>query len=270
MIGYGANGRRMNLRFDIGRTELYTSGTQRARILTEGWVASQVYCPNCGHSSLARYANNNPVGDFHCVRCGEDYELKSQRSRFGAKVVDGAYKAMMQRLGGATNPNLLLLNYAADKLCVTDLVIVPKHFFTPDLIEERAALPSTARRAGWIGCRILLDQIPDAGRITVIRNGAVEPKGEVISRWRQTLFLRGQASLAEKSWLIHVMKCIERIGKRQFALNEVYAFEDELKLAYPGNQHIRAKIRQRLQVLRDNGFIEFLGRGTYRIVGTRG
>lgn len=111
----------MDLHFETSRADGYISGLQRARILTEGWVASQVYCPNCGYSQMARYANNNPVGDFHCVRCGEDYELKSQRRRFGVKVVDGAYKAMMQRLRGATNPNLLLLNYAADRLCVTDL-----------------------------------------------------------------------------------------------------------------------------------------------------
>ena len=61
------------------------------------------------------------------------------------------------------------------------------------------------------------------------------------------------------------MRCIERIGKNQFTLDEVYAFEDELKAAYPGNSHIRAKIRQRMQVLRDNGYLEFLGRGNYRL-----
>lgn len=34
---------------------------------------------------------------------------------------------------------------------------------------------------------------------------------------------------------------------------------------YPENQHIRAKIRQQMQVLRDEGFIEFLGNGEYRL-----
>jgi len=34
---------------------------------------------------------------------------------------------------------------------------------------------------------------------------------------------------------------------------------------HPKNKHIPDKIRQQLQVLRDHGIIEFLGRGEYRI-----
>ncbi|MGI0085759.1 MAG: DpnI domain-containing protein, partial [Nitrososphaerales archaeon] len=33
----------------------------------------------------------------------------------------------------------------------------------------------------------------------------------------------------------------------------------------PNNAHIRDKIRQQLQVLRDMGLIEFLGSGSYRL-----
>ena len=36
-------------------------------------------------------------------------------------------------------------------------------------------------------------------------------------------------------------------------------------IAIPGNRHVRDKIRQQLQVLRDLGFMEFLGGGRYRI-----
>ncbi len=246
----------------------YTSGLQRARVTTEPWVANQIYCPNCGNCHIIRYANNNEVGDFYCPACKEDYELKSQRSRFGAKVVDGAYPAMMRRLTGNSNPNLFLLNYDAKSLTVTNLLIVPKHFFTAEIIEERKPLPHTAKRAGWIGCRILLHAIPHFGRIPLIQNGIIEPKADVLARWQQTLFLRRQRDLGTKGWLLHVMRCIERIGKSQFSLEEVYAFEDELQSAYPGNRHIRAKIRQRLQVLRDNGYIDFLGDGLYRLRST--
>ena len=243
----------------------YTSGLQRARVMTEPWVASQVYCPNCGNCHIIRYANNKEVSDFYCPACNEDYELKSQRSRFGAKVSDGAYPAMMRRLTGNSNPNLFLLNYDARSLVVTNLVIVPKHFFTAEIIEERKPLPPTARRAGWIGCRILLQEIPHFGRISLIQNGTIEPKASVLARWQQTLFLRNQRDLGAKGWLVHVMRCIERIGKSQFSLEEVYAFEGELRSAYPGNRHVRAKIRQQLQVLRDNGCIDFLGDGSYRL-----
>ena len=33
---------------------------------------------------------------------------------------------------------------------------------------------------------------------------------------------------------------------------------------HPDNRHVRDKIRQQLQVLRDLGLVEFLGRGRYR------
>ena len=33
---------------------------------------------------------------------------------------------------------------------------------------------------------------------------------------------------------------------------------------HPDNHHIKDKIRQQLQMLRDNGIIEFIGRGHYR------
>ncbi|QYX55774.1 hypothetical protein K1T73_11855 [Roseovarius sp. SCSIO 43702] len=57
----------------------------------------------------------------------------------------------------------------------------------------------------------------------------------------------------------------EPCGKEEFTLAEIYAFEDRLSQVYPGNNNVRPKIRQQLQVLRDNGFLEFLGAGRYRL-----
>lgn len=118
-----------------------------------------------------------------------------------------------------------------------------------------------------MGCRILLQSIPQAGRIAIIRNGVIEAKADVLAKWRRTLFLRAQRDLEAKGWLVHVMRCIELLGKSRFSLDEVYGFESELSNAYPGNRHIKAKIRQKLQVLRDNGYLEFVGRGIYKLSG---
>ena len=61
------------------------------------------------------------------------------------------------------------------------------------------------------------------------------------------------------------MKCVESLGKREFTLDEVYAFEGHLGGLYPGNQNVKPKIRQQLQYLRDRGFIDFVSRGNYRL-----
>ncbi len=50
-----------------------------------------------------------------------------------------------------------------------------------------------------------------------------------------------------------------------FTIGEVYDFETELQQVYPGNRNVRAKLRQILQELRDEGTLEFLQQnGTYR------
>lgn len=68
-----------------------------------------------------------------------------------------------------------------------------------------------------------------------------------------------------RGWTLTVMKCIDRLDKKDFLLDDVYKFEEELKRAYPGNKHIKDKIRQQLQILRDKGYLEFIGRGKYRL-----
>lgn len=53
----------------------------------------------------------------------------------------------------------------------------------------------------------------------------------------------------------------------EFTLREFYDFaEDALAAQYPNNNHVRAKIRQVLQRLRDAGEIKFVdGQGNYRV-----
>jgi type II restriction enzyme len=253
----------MKLGFEEAQSP-YDSGSQSARFWTEKWVERSLYCPNCGNVRLDKFPNNRPAADFLCVSCKEEFELKSQKTKFGAKVLDGAYRTMCERLAASNNPNFLFMNYDLKAMGVVDLFIVPKHFFVPEILEKRKPLAETARRAGWIGCNILLNQIPDAGKIFFVRHSQPIDKASVLSQWQRTLFLRDETSDA-KGWLIEVMRCVEMLGKREFDLNEVYSFEQRLSGIFPNNQNVRPKIRQQLQVLRDKGYLDFVDRGTYRL-----
>jgi hypothetical protein len=253
----------MKLGFEETQTP-YASGSQSARAWTERWVRDWVYCPNCASPKISAFPNNVPVADFFCDSCKEEFELKSQKSTFGAKVLDGSFKTKCDRLAADNNPNLFLLNYDLKKLSVLNLFVVPKHFFVREIIEERKPLAPTARRAGWVGSRILLSQIPQSGKIYIVRSGELEPKASVLSKWKRTLFLRGQAQEA-RGWLIEVMKCVEATGKKEFQIDDIYAFEDQLSLLYPENRNVRPKIRQQLQFLRDHGYLDFVSRGYYRL-----
>lgn len=68
-----------------------------------------------------------------------------------------------------------------------------------------------------------------------------------------------------KGWLLETWECVNRIPKREFTLDDIYAFIPELQGRHPHNQHIDAKLRQKLQVLRDKGELDFLDyNGTYQ------
>jgi hypothetical protein len=258
-----ANVENMKLGFEETQKS-YASGSQSARALTEQWVQMWVYCPNCGSPKIKAFPNNSPVADFYCAACNDEYELKSQKNAFGRKVLDGSFRTKCERLAASNNPNLFLLNYDLKELRVTNFLVVPKHFFAREIIEERKPLGPNARRAGWIGSNILLSQIPESGKIFIVREGQPESRDAVLAKWQRTLFLRDQRPEA-RGWLIEVMKCVEAIGRQEFALDDVYAFEDRLSRLYPGNQNVKPKIRQQLQFLRDQGYLDFVSKGYYRL-----
>jgi type II restriction enzyme len=60
-----------------------------------------------------------------------------------------------------------------------------------------------------------------------------------------------------------ILQCVNRINLLQFTLEDMYKYENELKIKHPQNNNIKPKIRQQLQFLRDKGFVEFLGNGKY-------
>jgi type II restriction enzyme len=256
----------LNLNFDTGIASNYSSNSQKIRILTEDWVYRIVFCPNCGEKDILKYPNNRPVADFFCSKCDEDYELKSKKGEVGKKIVDGAYSTMIERLNSNSNPNFFLLSYDNNSQSVTNFLCVPKHFFTPKLIEKRRPLAPTARRAGWIGCNILLDNIPESGKVYFVRNGIQLPQNSVLDKWKQTLFLRQEQKLTGKSWMIDILLMIEKIGKIEFTLEDIYGYESELAQLHPENNHIKDKIRQQLQLLRDKNYLMFVNRGVYRLI----
>lgn len=248
---------------DEQRALWYKSNSQKARVLTEFWTWENIFCPACGEN-ISQYENNRPVADFYCKKCSEDFELKSGMNLW-KKITDGAYGTMIERLKSDNNPNFFFLNYSKD-FQIKNFVVIPKHYFTQEIIEKRKPLPITAKRAGWIGCNILLEPIPESGKIFYIKNGDERKKQDVLSDWSRTLFLRQKTQQEAKWWMLDVMRCIEILHKKEFELKELYDFELALAQKYPNNNFIKDKIRQQLQNLRDVWYLEFLERGKYRIL----
>ena len=190
--------------------------------------------------------------------------MKSKESKTAAispKITDGAYATMIERITSFRNPHLFVMTYA--NMAVNNLLIIPKFFFVPDIIEKRKPLADTAQRAGWVGCNIEIGSIPESGKIFIVKNGQQEDKSHVVEQYQRTLLLQ-KTRIDSRGWLMDVLKCVERIPEDNFSLDEVYAFVGELQLKHPDNNHVHDKIRQQLQFLRDKGFIQFYGGGRYR------
>jgi len=248
------------LNFALGHQ--YRSESQKARVISEAWTESNAFCCSCG-GGLVRGKNNARVLDFTCVECQNGYELKSTRGNFTSKLPDGAFTAMMARLSDTSSPDFLFLSYDVKSFRVTNFFAVPTCFLDATVIEKRKPLSPHARRAGWVGCNLVMNRIPDAGKVFYIKDGEILKRSAVLEAWGRTAFLRRKADLEARGWTLEILRDIQSLNARVFTLKEMYDFEPQLKRQFPNNNFIRAKIRQQLQVLRDAGLILFEGRGRY-------
>ncbi|MDZ4141924.1 MAG: DpnI domain-containing protein [Methylotenera sp.] len=248
---------------DISLARDYKSPSQVAKILTENWIAQESYCPSC-LNTLTQAKANSRVLDFICKSCEFDFELKSKKGIFSKKITDGAYGAMIERLAKPNSPHFFFMNYSPD-FKVQNLIAVPAYFIQPSFIERRKPLSENAKRAGWVGCNILSEKIPNAGKVVLIENSIILDREKVKLKWSQTNFLQTILSINSRSWTIDVLSCIEKLDSVNFSLKQLYFFESELAQKHPKNKHIKDKIRQQLQILRDKGLVEFVSPGFYKL-----
>ena len=254
----------MHLNLPRGGLEDYKSASQRARVATEAWGESNLYCANCSSPSLRSAPPNTPAIDYVCPACNSPFQLKSQSRPFSYRLTDAAYDKMLEAIEQRRTPNLLVLHYQPERWRVWNLILVPQFAFSRSVLERRKPLGSSARRAGWVGCNILLGNIPPDAKIPIVRDGSPASPAEVRALYARLRPI-GKLDLEKRGWTLDVLNVVRTLGKQEFFLADVYAFEDELFRLHRANRHIRDKIRQQLQVLRDLDFVEFLGGGEYRL-----
>ena len=71
------------------------------------------------------------------------------------------------------------------------------------------------------------------------------------------------------TWRDMVLDCVQDLcdkkKSREFSLSEIYRYENEIREYYPDNNHIYEKIRQQLQVLRNEDILTFIdNNGNYK------
>ena len=250
---------------DISLKLGYSSPAQQARRISEDWVGRNGYCLRCDSELLTATTANTKSCDFRCAVCSHGYELKSKCGAFGTRVVDGAYGAMVNTIRNGMTPTFLLLEYSKS-WSISSFTAIHHSLITEESIIPRKPLSSTAKRAGWVGCNILLPEIAADGKINMVRGGKAEPRDSSRAAFRR---LERVAILPvdQRRWAATVLNTIHKVPTSVFHLRELYAFESIFKTVFPANNNIKPKIRQQLQVLRDAGLLRFLGDGMYELTG---
>jgi type II restriction enzyme len=164
-------------------------------------------------------------------------------------------------------PSFLLMEYSL-AWEVQALTAVHHSLITQDCIEERRALASTARRAGWIGCNLILPKIAFDGRIPLVTDGIAGERETPRAAFARLQFL-SRMPAERRGWAASLLNLLRQLPGDRFSLNEAYSFEAHLAKLYPENNNVRPKIRQQLQVLRDAGIIQFEARGLYKFMQRR-
>jgi type II restriction enzyme len=242
----------------------YKSASQRARVGTESWGAVNFFCPACESPRLSSAPQGTAAIDYVCPSCGSPFQLKSQSKHLGSKIVDAAYSEMKRAILEDRTPNLFVLHYDLESWAVRTVLLVPHFAFALSALERRTPLAPTARRAGWVGCNILLDKIPVHARISVVNEGTPQSSQQVRASYNRLRPLE-KLQVEKRGWTLDVLQVVQSLGKLEFTLADVYALADDLAKLHPNNRHVRDKIRQQIQVLRDLGLLDFLGSGSYRL-----
>ena len=254
----------MYLQLPASSAEKYKSPQQQARAVTEGWGAANLYCANCDSDHLDRLRANTPAIDFVCPQCGSLFQLKGRKEPIRNRLADAAYRTMRDAILCDRTPNLLGLHYDPSRWLVENLILIPRFTLSLSALKRRKPLGPNAERRGWVGCDILLGSIPPDGRIALVHDCMVVDPLEV-RRQYQRLRPLAQLTPENRGWTLDVLNVVRSLGKAEFNLPEVYAFEGQLARLHPRNHRIPQKIRQQLQILRDKGFLDFVGPGEYRL-----
>jgi type II restriction enzyme len=243
----------------------FKSGSQIARRVTEAWGAANIYCAACPTETVEATPPNAKAIDFRCASCGAGYQLKAGRGWSEVRVPDAAYATMIATIRANATPNLLVMQYTPN-WTVRNLLLVPAFFLTESAIERRPPLAPTARRAGWIGCNILLRAIAPDGKLRLVQESTPAP-ASLVRRQYQRVCKLARLPPNLRGWTLDVFRAVRNLNQRSFTLADVYRAENELASLHPQNQNVRPKIRQHLQVLRDLGLVRFHGRGSYSLTG---
>ena len=127
----------MDLHLPTAGLDRYKSASQRARVGTESWGATNFFCPSCDSPRLNVAPRNTVAVDYFCPSCESPFQLKSQSKPLGTRILDAAYSEMKRAILKDRTPNLFVLHYDSDTWAVRTVILVPHFAFALSAVERR-------------------------------------------------------------------------------------------------------------------------------------
>lgn len=245
----------------------YKSRSQIARVVSEGWAASHLYCFNCDCSKLRAHRAGKAVEDFHCPGCTATYQLKAKAHRIGNTIANSAWEPKVAAIRANKPPNYVILAYDPDSWQARNAFVIPGAFVTEAVVEKRPPLRRGARRSGWVGSNINLRAIPPQGKIPILDEGTPVPPYIVRHAFRRATSLLTMTS-ASRAWFAEVLWALDHLQKApgdRVNLQGLYTVVPTLALRHPWNSHIKPKLRQQMQVAVARGYVKRVKPGIYEV-----
>jgi hypothetical protein len=165
---------------DMSVADGYASKSQIAGLVSETWAEMNLYCVNCQNDALDRLPPNAPVADFECSACSARYQMKAKDGRFGNTLLGAAYAPTIEACRSHAMPEYVLIEFDSRFGTVVFVDAVPGSAINENRIVARKPLAATAKRAGWQGCSI---DLQDLARVRIVAPAGLE-RGNVRREWR--------------------------------------------------------------------------------------
>lgn len=165
---------------DLSVASRFVSQAQAARLALETWASFNLYCLNCDRNDLEQLPDNTPVADFECFACESRYQLKGKNGRLGKQIPGAAYRPTVEAIRAGTLPDHVLVEFDTRFGTVVFVDAFPGRLITEERVLPRKPLSSTARRAGWQGCNIIVEGL---GRVRIVEPAGLD-RSHVRGKWK--------------------------------------------------------------------------------------
>jgi len=137
----------------------------------EEYIKNNIKCIRCKNSNFVKCKTNEKSKDLICLECNQKYQIKAKcvtqkqinniilKKQF--KTIGGEYSTTINNIN--ENINYIIIIYEKTSYDIKNILYIKNEYINTECIIPRNPLSPTAKRAGWQGCNIILNNFEIIG-----------------------------------------------------------------------------------------------------------